>query len=145
MIDYEKLYIHINHLQDQFTNYLAMDTRTNLSDLDRDAIRESVIQRFETCYDTLWKHLKKYLEQELGLPDIPNSPKPVLRIAFENGIIDNIEIWFAYARARIDTAHDYSIRKVNDALDKIEGFLTDANRLYRRISNNETEHKEVNE
>ena len=40
------------------------------------AVAESVIQRFETCYDCLWKVLKRYLVEELGVANAPNSPSP---------------------------------------------------------------------
>ena len=30
-------------------------------------------------YDMVWKHLKRYLNEELGLAETPNSPKPVIR------------------------------------------------------------------
>lgn len=103
-----------------------MDTRTDLSDLDKEGISESVIQRFETCYDTVWKHIKKYLEAELGIPDVPNSPKPVLRLAYENNVIENIEHWIDYANARVATAHDYSEEKLKSALEKIDSFIQNA-------------------
>ncbi|MFQ5583803.1 MAG: nucleotidyltransferase substrate binding protein, partial [Calditrichia bacterium] len=68
------------------------------------------MQRFETSYDKLWKHLKKYLARESGLVP-PNSPKPIFRMAFENKITDNIDNWLKYANARVDTSHDYCEKK----------------------------------
>jgi hypothetical protein len=43
----------------------AREGPSGLTGLDREAIGESVIQRFETCYDTLWKTLKRYLTEEI--------------------------------------------------------------------------------
>ena len=69
-----------------------------------------MIQRFETCYDCLWKVLKRYLSEGLGLPDIPNSPRPIFRLAHENDLFDSpLERWLQYAEARIDTSHDYDV------------------------------------
>ncbi len=130
MTEYDKLKKSLQHLEQQYANYLSMNERGNLLDLDKDAISESVVQRFETCYDTLWKHLKKYLEEEIGLV-APNSPKKIFRLAYENQIIEEIENWFEYAQARIDTAHDYSEEKFIATLEKTGDFIRDAIELYK--------------
>jgi len=134
MIEYDKLKKSLIHLEMQYENFLTMNQRDNLTQLDREGISESVVQRFETCYDMLWKHLKKYLEDETGLPDVPNSPKPVLRIAFENHIVDDIEKWIDYANARVGTAHDYSEQKFKQALDKTGDFIKDAISVYCKMT-----------
>lgn len=131
MIDYDKYQKSLNHLELQYTNYQKMDERTDLEALDKEAIEESVIQRFETCYDCLWKVLKRYLTEEVGVADAPNSPKPIFRLAFENKLlISGIEEWIKYADARIDTSHDYSEDKVKDALLLVKDFIDDAVDLY---------------
>ena len=102
------------------------------------AVQESVIQRFETCYDMLWKHMKKYLENE-GRVDVPNSPKPIFRLAHENGMIENLEDWLdekkGYAQARIDTAHDYSMKKADSTLAKVADFIEDTMEIYQTMTN----------
>ncbi|MBF0552726.1 MAG: nucleotidyltransferase substrate binding protein, partial [Deltaproteobacteria bacterium] len=120
MIDYEKLHKSLKNLELQVDNYNRAADRKELSDLDREALAESVIHRFETCYDMLWKHLKRYIVEELGLVDVPNSPKPVFRFAAENNLLANaVEQWLNYADARTATAHDYSGKKAADCLDVI--------------------------
>lgn len=74
MINYEKFQLPLQKLQAQYQNFEHLDP--GLSDLNKEAVAESVIQRFKTCYDCLWKVLKRYLQEELGLPEVPNSPKP---------------------------------------------------------------------
>jgi nucleotidyltransferase substrate binding protein (TIGR01987 family) len=135
MIDYDKFYKSLKHLELQFANYKAAADRAELLDIDREAIAESVIQRFETCYDTLWKDLKRYLIEELGLADVPTSPKPVLKLAGQNELLaSGVERWLAYADARIDTAHDYSRLKAEETLLVVEGFISDAVRLYQTLT-----------
>ena len=133
MIDHQKSKKALKHLERQFENYRRLDQRPYLTELDREAIRESVIQRFETCYDSLWKHLKRYLVETLGLPEVPNSPKPVLRLANENQLLGDISRWLRYADARIATAHDYSGSKLEAALP-LPGFIDDAIHLYETLS-----------
>jgi hypothetical protein len=57
MIDREKLEKDLKHLELQYANYRHAKDRPELMAIDREAIAESVIQRFETAYDTLWKNL----------------------------------------------------------------------------------------
>ena len=135
MIDYEKFQKSLKHLELQFANYTTAADRAELSEIDREAIAESVIQRFETCYDTLWKDLKRYLIEELGLADVPTSPKPVLKLAGQNELlVSGVEQWLKYADARIDTAHDYSGLKAEQTLLVIEDFIGDAVRLYQTLT-----------
>ncbi|MDR3170267.1 MAG: nucleotidyltransferase substrate binding protein [Treponema sp.] len=134
MIDYRKYRKSLQHLEAQFRNYRCLDTRDTLLELDREGVSESVIHRFEICYDCLWKTLKRYLREALGIPDLPNSPKPVLRIAFENHLLAAIEPWLFYADAQVGTSHDYSETKARDSLVRIGDFIKDALALYCRMT-----------
>lgn len=135
MIDYAKFRKSLQHLELQFANYQSVAQRMDLAELDKEAIAESVIHRFETCYDCLWKHLKRYLIEALGLPDVPNSPKPIFRIAAENLLLQTpTEQWLSYADARIQTAHDYDGEKAKNALALMAEFIADAIALYQTLS-----------
>ena len=133
MIEYDKFEKALRHLQAQFVNYKNLpDT---LAQLMKEAVAESVIQRFETCYDCMWKVLARYLNEELGLPDVPNSPKPLFRMAAENNVFDSpLEQWLNYADSRIDTAHDYSGEKAQHCLEHMGKFIDDAIKLYETMS-----------
>jgi len=135
MIDYDKLQRSLRHLEVQFDNWQRAKDRPELTELDRQAIGESVIQRFETCFDTLWKTLKRYLLEELGVADVPNAPKVVLRIAGQSNVLpSSVEQWLRYLDARNDTAHDYSEAKAEECLANIEDFVHDAIGLFETMS-----------
>ena len=134
MVDYDKFEKTLKHLEAQLRNYKDAAERPELRDIDREAIAESVIQRFETCYDCLWKVLKRYLNEGLGIPELPNSPKPLFRIAFENQLFPAIEQWLLYADARIDTSHDYSEEKARITIENAVLFASDAAVLYQKMS-----------
>ena len=136
MIDYGKFEKSLKHLELQLQNYRGASGRPELTDIDRDAIAESAIQRFEICYDCLWKVLKRYLNENLGIPDLPNSPKPLFRIAFENQLFPAIEQWLQYADARVDTSHDYSGEKAQSTINSATLFVTDAAALYEKMTGN---------
>lgn len=133
MIQFNKLISSLKHLELQYINYQQLPN--DLEDIMKEAVAESVIQRFETCYDCMWKVLKRYLMEELGLPEVPNSPKPILRIANENSVLpSDITLWLSYADARIGTSHDYSGTKALDALKLMNTFVPDAIKLYEAMS-----------
>ena len=132
-IDYSKFRLSLARLVEQHENY--RNPPPGRTRLDADGIAESVIQRFETCYDCLWKVLKRHLIGVLGVPDPPNSPKPVLRLAHESELLAApVERWFRYAEARTDTTHDYDGRKARACLELIPDFLDDAIRLYETLT-----------
>ena len=133
MIEYDKFKKSLKHLEAQFRNYEELDP--GLPVLIKEGVAESVIQRFETCWDCLWKVLKRYLEEEIGLAEVPNGPKPVLRLINENYLLpSDIGEWLKYNQARVNTSHDYSGEKADDALEIMNGFITDAIGLYQTIS-----------
>lgn len=135
MIDYSNLQKSLKHLELQYANYRIAQDRPELTELDREGIAESVIQRFETCYDTLWKHLKRYLIEEAGLADVPNSPKPILKLAGQNDLFSSsVDQWLKYADARTSTAHDYSGEKAMETLLIVGEFIVDAISLYQTMT-----------
>jgi nucleotidyltransferase substrate binding protein (TIGR01987 family) len=132
MIDYSKLQSALKHLELQLGNYQAAPNRQELTELDREGIAESVIQRFETAYDTSWKTLKRHLTEQLGLVDIQNSPKPILKHANQNDLLGGkIDAWLQYADARTATAHDYSHEKAKETLAIVPSFFADAIVLFQ--------------
>ena len=133
MIDYDKFRLSLKRLEEQHENHRRQDD--TLPDLMREAIAESVIQRFETCYDCLWKVLRRYLIEGLGLAETPNSPKPIFRLAHQNDLFATpLECWLQYAQARIDTSHDYDGEKAKACLAVMPDFIDDAIGLYQTMS-----------
>ena len=133
MIYFDKFQQLLKQLEEQYENYRTLDP--SLPRLTKEAIAESVILRFETCYECLWKVLKRYLIEELGIADVPNSPIRVFRLAFENDLFaTSLEEWLGYVDARIGTAHDYSGEKANACLEIMDYFIDDANGLYQTMT-----------
>lgn len=133
-VEYEKFKDSLDRLKEQY-EFLHTHAQT-LDNQSREAFRDSVIKRFEICYDTLLKHLKKYLDNEQLLTDgAPNSPRKIFRLAHEAYLIDKdaLKNFFSYMQTRIDTAHDYSLKKAENSLDNIGRFIEDATDLYEAI------------
>lgn len=53
MIDYSKFEKSVKNLELQYNNLTTLDK--NLPELMVEAVKESVIQRLETCWDCLWE------------------------------------------------------------------------------------------
>ncbi len=87
-------------------------------------------ERFEICYDSLWKVLRRHLIEALGIVEIPNSPRPIFRIADENRLLAaGVGQWELYMRTRIDTTHDYDQQEAARAIGVMAAFIDDATRL----------------
>ncbi len=133
MINYHKFRLSLKRLQEQHEHYIRLDP--SVAVLIREAVMESVIQRFEVCYECLWKAMKRYMIEELGLASVPNSPKPLLRLANENDLLSgSLAQWFKYANARTDTSHDYDEDKALACLDLVPDFIADAIKLYNEMT-----------
>lgn len=128
----EKLNMALNSLQDmvEFSN----TTDVKLEKLD-EAIRDSIIKKFEYTFELTWKTLKAYLEDE-GYEEIA-SPKRTLKQAFEIGIIKDEEVWANMLEARNSTAHTYDEEKAiyyedvikNKYINKIEELVKKLNEV----------------
>ena len=133
MIEYGKFQLSLKRLEEQYDNHQYGSSER--SELDREGIAESVIQRFETCYDCLWKVLKRYLIEELGVADTRNSPKPIFRIADDNDLLAAPLVqWLGYAEARTDRSHDYDGEKALNCLALVPDFIDDAIGIYQTMS-----------
>ena len=116
-MDFDKFQKSLKHLELQYQNYQNLEERSELDTLDQEAIKESVIQRFETCYDTLWKHLKRYLTEELGLAEVPNSLYvSILRDALTAGLPGSRQSLRRF-RASSYSEREVSRRHIDDWLD----------------------------
>ena len=133
MIDYSKFQMSLMRLEAQYENYRNLDP--SMPDFVQEAMAESIIHRFETCHDCLWKALKRHMVEDLGIPEVPNSPKPIFRRANENDLLTGpIEDWMDYTQRRIDTSHDYSAEKAEACLEIAEEFIEDAIGVYQTIT-----------
>ena len=110
--------------------------RTSVADL-REALRTEepnklerlgIIRIFELCYELAWKTLQDYL-REIGYVDVA-GPKPVIRHAFEAGLIGDGELWAQMHRARNESTHVYNPEKAQELEAEIrEGFAEPLSRL----------------
>ena len=70
-----------------------------------DMARDSLIKRFEFTFELAWKCLREFLIIS-GYTEA-NSPRSVFKLAYEEGYIDNEEIWAGMINDRNLSAHIY--------------------------------------
>lgn len=106
----DKLIQAVQRLQEALADYEKMPNST---------VRDGVIQRFEFCTELAWKTCREYLLEQ-GYTEI-NSPKPVMRQAFADGLIDDDLVWVEILNARNMTAHLYDDAEAAKIFADIQG------------------------
>ncbi len=94
--------------------------------------RDGVIQRFEYTFELSWKVLKKYLE--LNQPNSSEmSVKDLFREAGKLALIDSVEKWFEYLKARNLTSHTYNDTTAEDTFEVATRFLVSVSDLVKKL------------
>lgn len=100
-----------------------------------DLYRDALIQRFEFTYELAWKTTAEVLREQ-GLNPI-QSPKAVLKTAYEVGFIDDEEIWLNIIEDRNIMSHTYNQEVAVRIADDIYKFYEKAiNSLIKKLSEN---------
>jgi dTDP-4-dehydrorhamnose reductase len=86
------------------------------------------IKFFETAFELAWKVMKDYLSEK-GIAGIIGS-KDAIRHAFNNGIIDEGELWLQMVDSRNETVHTYDESAAKDLALKIAGRYYDKLRCF---------------
>lgn len=97
-------------------------------------VRDAAIQRFEYTYELSWKMLKRHLDESEGATAVdPLSRKDLFRLGGERGIVENVEAWLAYHRARNETSNTYDENKAEQVYAVARQFAGDAEKLLREL------------
>ena len=96
----------------------------------QNAVRAGVIKHFEFTYEQSWLSIKKWLEINVS-PDTGDgvSRRELFRLASEQRLIDDVDCWMRYHRARNQTSHTYREATANEVYAVIPEFVEDAQRL----------------
>lgn len=97
------------------------------------AFRDSVIKRFELCYDLLWKSLKDLLLKSYGQEVA--SPKKVFQECFNQKLISEAELKEALTMSddRNMTVHTYDNQMAEEVSQKAESHFNLMKKLYSII------------
>ncbi len=131
-MDFDQLKTAIFRFEEMLNAY-KNDTG-NRTEIERNAIQDSLIKRFEYTLEVVWKSCKRYLGEEGFVEASTGSPKFIMRLASEAGIVRNTDAWIRYINARQSTSHDYSEKKASHVLAIVDDFYVDVTTLYQTMS-----------
>ncbi len=127
----DKLNIALNSLKEMIEFSSTLDT--NIEKME-EAVRDSVIKKFEYTFELTWKTIKAYLESE-GYIDVA-SPKKILKQAFEINLIKNEELWANMLEDRNIAAHTYDEEKTIFYCDVIKtNYIKEISSLVNKLNN----------
>jgi nucleotidyltransferase substrate binding protein (TIGR01987 family) len=106
-----------------------------LKQVKNEFTRDATIQRFEYSFELCWKMLKRYLNQETGITE--HNIKNILREGGRLELIDRVEPWFVYLKARNSTSHTYNEDVAEETYLIAKQFLPDAFSLLENLKKNE--------
>lgn len=94
------------------------------------AVRAGAIKHFEFTYELSWLSIKRWLEDNVS-PTTGDgvTRRELFRLAAESRLIDNVDRWMRYHRARNRTSHTYRETTANEVYAVIPEFLADARSL----------------
>jgi nucleotidyltransferase substrate binding protein (TIGR01987 family) len=90
----------------------------------RNAIRSGVIQNFEVAFELSWKSMKRWLSFNVGNSIVNGIPRfELFKLAAENDLISDPEVWFDFHDARNKTSHEYGEEITEVVLEYALKFL----------------------
>ena len=70
----------------------------------------------------------------MGRSEVSSSPRPLFRDAHQEGLIKDLDVWFAYIDARNRTSHTYNKKTADQVFQDIQSFASDARQLLDKIN-----------
>jgi len=96
-----------------------------------DIVLDAAIQRFEFCYELLWKAIKRCAER---YGHAPASPRDAFRTAYAMRWIDDEALWLGMIRDRNLTSHAYQRATALAVLSRLPGYLVAMRRVEAAIA-----------
>lgn len=81
---------------------------------------------FAICFEQSWKMMKELLENHSLYPDKIASPRAIIKLSYQYGMIDDEETWLDIQKTRNLLAHIYSEEDSLQAVEKIKASYLDA-------------------
>ena len=118
---------------DNFCKALAnLNVGSQLSEPYTVVEQTGIVGLFEICFEQAWKLMKELLEEHGRFEERIGSPKAIIKIAFQCGMINDCEGWLELLESRNILTHIYSDEQ---ALYVIRKLKTDYIALFETIKN----------
>ena len=105
-----------------------------LSEVERNGIRSGVIQNFEVTYELSWKLMTRWLNTYIGTGVADGvTRRQLFRLATENRLIPDVDLWMQHHDARNATSHIYDEEKAALVYRATRDFAHDARLLLEAL------------
>jgi len=96
-----------------------------------ETIEAGVIQNFEFTYELCWKFMKRWISENVN-PEILDgvTRRELFRISAENKLIDDINKWMEFHKARNSTSHIYDSEVAEEVFIEAMEFLPYAKEFF---------------
>jgi len=102
----------------------------SLTPVQRNAMIAGAIQNFKFTYELCWKFLKRWMENNISSESVEGiTRRQLFRLAVESRLIDDVERWMIFHRARNQTSHVYDEEVARDVYQSATEFLPAAKAL----------------
>lgn len=100
----------------------------------QNALKAGVIQNFEFTYEMAWKFIKRWLEKNYDSSYVDGiTRRELFRLAAESGLIESVDDWMVYHRARNQTSHTYDQDVALEVYTISLKFLDVVSKLYQQL------------
>ena len=130
MLDFSSLKSAINALERALSvtshgvRWAAFDAVT------QETLKAGVIQTFEVAYEQGWKMLKRWLDANPTSGEVEGVPmRQLYRVAAKAGLIDEVDGWMDFHKARNETSHTYNRQTAQAVFEMAPRYLIQAQRL----------------
>lgn len=79
-----------------------------------------IVGLFEICFEQSWKLMKEVLEAHGRFEEKIGSPRAIIKIAYQCGMIDDCEGWLGLLESRNTLAHVYSDEQALAVIRKLK-------------------------
>lgn len=79
-----------------------------------------IVGLFEICFEQSWKLMKAMLEAHGRFENKIGSPKAIIKIAYQCGMIQNEKAWLELLETRNILAHSYSDEEALNAIRRLK-------------------------
>lgn len=79
-----------------------------------------IVGLFEICSEQAWKLMKQVLEEHGRFEEKIGSPRAIIKVAYQCGMINDCEAWLELLEARNILAHTYSDEQALNVIRKLK-------------------------
>lgn len=79
-----------------------------------------IVGLFEICFEQAWKLMKQVLEEHGRFEEKIGSPRAIIKVAYQCGMLSDCEAWLELLEARNILAHTYSDEQSLSVIRKLK-------------------------